>query len=49
MDILSEDEVRHVCGGGLLGQLDEAYQYAREAAREFWRGLKEGAGLEEKP
>jgi hypothetical protein len=45
MDTLSEQDVDSVCGGGILGEIDEAYQYAKEAAREFWRGLKDGAGL----
>ena len=47
MDILSERETGLVSGGGILGQIDEVYQYAKEAASEFWRGFKEGAGLEE--
>lgn len=47
MRSLSEQETAEVAGGGILGQIDEAYQYAKEAAREFWRGFKEGAGLEE--
>lgn len=46
MKILSENELDHVQGGGLLSQIDEAYQYLKEAGREFWRGLKEGADLE---
>jgi hypothetical protein len=46
MDILSENDAIHVSGGGVLSQIDEVYQYAKEAAREFWRGFKEGAGLE---
>ncbi|WP_374320559.1 hypothetical protein [Pseudoxanthomonas kaohsiungensis] len=44
---LSEEEAVQVAGGGILGQIDEIYQYAKEAATEFWRGFKEGAGLEE--
>jgi len=46
MKLLSETEVNDVHGGGVLREVDEAYQYAKEVTREFWRGLKEGADLE---
>ena len=44
MKILSESEVDHVAGG-IATEIDRMYQYAKEAAREFWRGFKEGAGI----
>jgi|GEM_PF-2678593 len=47
MKAISDIEIAQVHGGGILHTIDEAYQYAKEAAREFWRGLKEGGGLEE--
>lgn len=47
MNTLSDQEIQQVSGAGILGEIDEVYQYAKEAAKEFWRGFKEGAGLEE--
>ena len=35
MRTLSEEEAVQVAGGGILGQIDEIYQYAKEAATEF--------------
>ncbi|WP_028928189.1 hypothetical protein [Pseudoxanthomonas suwonensis] len=47
MKVLSASETLCVSGAGPVRDLDELYQAAKEFAREFWRGLKDGAGLEE--
>ncbi len=48
MKVLSEADTALVSGAGPLGEIDEAYQYIKKSVKEFWRGLKDGAGLEEK-
>ena len=45
MQILSASDIDLVAGGGIASEIDQMYQYAKEAAREFWRGFKEGAGI----